>query len=90
MSDTGIPDLLKRLHGALEKSNAISDEDRDLLRQLSLDIHELLDQRGGGIDADRRSTLGRLQDAILRFEVTHPHITATLAAVSQQLADMGI
>jgi hypothetical protein len=90
MSDSGIPDLLQRLHGALEKSNAISDEDRKLLRQLSLDIHELLDKPGGGIGAERSSLLGRLRDAILRLEVSHPHLTETLGTVSKQLADMGI
>jgi hypothetical protein len=90
MSGTGITNLLKQLHGALEQSNAVSDEDRLLLRQLSLDIHELLDKPDSGFDAGRRPLLGRLRDAITRFEVTHPDITATLATVSKTLADMGI
>ena len=90
MSGTAVTDLLRRLQGELERAKSVSDEDLKLLRQLSLDIHELLDRPRGATDEHRRSMLDRLQEAITRFEVTHPDITGALAAVSQKLADMGI
>jgi len=90
MSDTAITELLKRLHRTLEDSKTISDGDRKLLRQLSLDIQELLARPSGTADARHRSILARIQDAVSRFEVSHPDLTAALAAVSKVLADMGI
>ena len=90
MSGTAITDLLTRLHGALEGSTSISDGDRKLLKQLSVDIQELLARPNGSADARHGSILVRLQDAVTRFEVTHPDITGTLAAVSKRLSDMGI
>jgi hypothetical protein len=88
MSDIAITELLKKLHGALESATSIDDKDRELLKQLSLDIQGLLAQPGGG--AKQASTVAGLQDAIVRFEVTHPDITGVLAGVSKALADMGI
>jgi hypothetical protein len=90
MPDTAITDLLKRLHRTLEDAKSIGDGDRKLLRQLSLDIQELLARPGGTADARHRSILARIQDAISRFEVSHPDLTGALAAVSKVLADMGI
>ena len=37
-----------------------------------------------------RSVFARLQEAIYRFEVTHPDLTGALAAVSKRLSDMRI
>jgi uncharacterized protein DUF4404 len=90
MSGTAITELLKRLHHTLEDSTSISDGDRKLLMQLSLDIRDLLARPGATADAKHRSILVRIQDAVTRFEVTHPDITGVLAAVSKVLADMGI
>jgi hypothetical protein len=90
MNDTAITELLKRLHRTLEASTSVGDEDRKLLKQLSLDIHELLARPSGTSDARHRSVLARVQDAVARFEVSHPDLTAALAAVSKVLADMGI
>jgi hypothetical protein len=90
MNDTAITELLKQLHRTLEASTSISDGDRKLLKQLSLDIHELLARPSATSDARHRSVLARVQDAVARFEVSHPDLTAALAAVSKVLADMGI
>jgi hypothetical protein len=90
MSDNAITDLLKQLHGALENAPSIGEKDRELLRQLSLDIQGLLERQGGTADAKHQSTVAGLQDAIVRFEVSHPDITGVLAGMSKALADMGI
>jgi len=57
---------------------------------LSLDIRELPARPGATTDARHRSIVFRVQEAVTRFEVTHPDITGMLAAVSKVLADMGI
>jgi hypothetical protein len=90
MSDIAITELLKQLHGALENSPSIGDKDRELLKQLSLDIQGLLAKPGEAGSAKHESTVAGLEDAIVRFEVTHPDITGVLAGVSKALADMGI
>jgi hypothetical protein len=90
MNDEPIRNLLKQLHGMLAGATAITNKDRELLRQLSADIQALLAQPGAVTHASRRTIMGRLQEAVTRFEVSHPDLTATVARVSQALADMGI
>ena len=90
MNDEAIRNLLNQLHGMLRDATAITEKDRELLRQLSTDIQALLAQPGAVTRASHRTIMARLQEAIARFEVTHPDFTATVARVSQALADMGI
>jgi hypothetical protein len=61
-----------------------------LLRQLSVDIQALLARPGAATRATHQSITIRLQEAVTRFEVSHPDFTATMAQVSKTLADMGI
>jgi hypothetical protein len=85
-----ITDLLKRLHAELGGTNPISDADRELLRQLSADIQSRLARRGAAGEPRQPSLTGRIGEAIARFEVSHPDLTAVLAQVNKALADMGI
>jgi len=90
MNDEAIRNLLKQLHAMLGGATAITEKDRELLRQLSADIQALLARPGAVTRASHQTIMGRLQEAITRFEVSHPDFTATVARVSQALADMGI
>ena len=90
MSGTAITELLEQLHSALGESTSLSDGDRKLLRQLSRDIQDLLAGPDGASDPKEGSILVRLKEAVTRFEVTHPDLTGTLAAMSKTLSDMGI
>jgi len=90
MNDEAIRNLLKQLHGMLRGATATTEQDRELLRQLAADIQALLAKPGAVTHASRQTITGRLQEAITRFEVSHPDLTATVARVSQALADMGI
>ena len=90
MSGSAITELLKRLHDALGDSTSLSDADRKLLQQLARDIHDHLARPDAASDARQGSILVRLQEAVTRFEVSHPDLTATMAQASKALADMGI
>ena len=87
MSDRSVHELLQQLHQALEDKPALAAEDRELLRRLAADIQAAL----GSADAAPAGGLAdRLQEAVTRFEVTHPDLTATMARAAKTLGDMGI
>ncbi len=90
MDERAITELLNELHGKLENTNTITGKDRELLKQLAVDIQALLAHSGDLAAANHRSVVDRLQESIAGFEVSHPDLTATMARVSKALADMGI
>ena len=90
MNDETIRNLLKKLHSALDGATSITEKDRELLKQLSLDIEALLAQPGAMTRAEHQPIIDRLRAAVTRFEVSHPDLTATMAQVSKALGDMGI
>ena len=90
MDDNEVRKLLKQLHRALEDKGSITEQDRELLKQLSGDIQHLLAPPRAGGGAGNQNTIRQLQLAITRFEASHPDLTATMAQVSKALADMGI
>jgi broad specificity phosphatase PhoE len=90
MNDTSITNLLRELHGTLEGASSITEQDRELLRQLADDIHSLLAQPGAPTAERHQTVLDRLQAAVTRFEASHPDLTTTMALVSKRLSDMGI
>jgi tRNA C32,U32 (ribose-2'-O)-methylase TrmJ len=90
MNDETVRNLLKQLHGMLDGATSVTDEDRELLQQLSADIQALLAKPGAATRATRRTTVGQLRAAVTRFEVSHPDLTAVMAQVTKALGDMGI
>ena len=89
MNDEAFRNLLKQLHSMLG-ATSITEKDRELLEQLSADVQALLARPGAATRATHQSIIVRLQEAVSRFEVSHPDFTATMAHVSKTLADMGI
>jgi hypothetical protein len=90
MNDDAVKRLLKQLHGTLDGATSITEKDRELLKQLSVDIQALLAETGDIEGSRHQSLVDRLQKAVERFEVSHPDLTATMAHVSKALSDMGI
>lgn len=87
MTESSVRDLLQQLHATLESRKTLSEADRELLKHLAADIQAALDRAGEG----QQPTLAdRLQEAVTRFEVTHPDLTATMARAAKTLGDMGI
>jgi uncharacterized protein DUF4404 len=90
MNDEAVGILLKQLHTMLDGATSVTEGDRELLKQLSVDIQALLAQPGT-VKRERHVTIvNQLRVAVTRFEVSHPDLTATLAQVSKALGDMGI
>jgi len=90
MNDKPIKDLIGQIHGALKGSSAVSNQDRELLEQLSAELRALLSEPGEAGRARHQNIVDRLLAGINRFEASHPDLTATMTQVSKALADMGI
>ena len=90
MNDSSVRDLLTQLHAALEGTTQISERDRELLEQLSVDIQATLARPDASAGAAHPTLGARLQAAIAQFEVSHPKLTVAMAQAAKQLGDMGI
>jgi hypothetical protein len=90
MNDEAVGILLKQLHTMLDGATSITEKDRELLKQLSVDIEALLAQPGTVKREKHVTIINQLRAAVTRFEVSHPDLTATMAQVSKALGDMGI
>jgi hypothetical protein len=90
MDNQELRKLLEQLHSEIEHTESIDDKGRELLRDLTTDIGELLARSDGGQANDQASLLGRLEDSISYLEVTHPTLTQTLSRVLETLSNAGI
>lgn len=88
MADETLGTLLESLHRKLAATPALGDADRTALQQLANEIQSALTQSGG--TAQPQGMLDRLEAAAIRFEGSHPDLTATIMQVSKALGDMGI
>lgn len=87
MKDQKIDQLLEQLHKEIEGIDGADEKGRELLRELSADIRELLERAESKQPA---SMLERIEQAMEHFEVTHPDLTAALSNLSTILSNAGI
>ncbi len=83
-----LDELLEQLHQEIEGIHSVDEKGQELLRELSLDIRDLLERTGEKKPAP--SVLARLERSVEYFEVTHPDLTAALANLSAILSNAGI
>ena len=90
-TNQNLRELLKRLHDELEETEVLDENGNEMLRHLEEDIHRRLERSAPkkAKEADD-SILERLQDAIDRFEETHPNLTQTLSEMMTILSNAGI
>ncbi len=91
MNNDELRQLLEELHQKIESTNSVDEKGRELLSHLSVDIRNLLERTGH--DQQLRGTsreVGRLQESIEHFEVTHPSLTAALSQLLNILSNAGI
>ena len=83
--------LLEELHREIEDTDEVDEKGRELLSHLSLDIRNLL-ERSGHEKQLRGSVweIGRLEESVRHFEVTHPSLTAALSHLLNILNNAGI
>jgi hypothetical protein len=81
--------LLEQVHEEIGRVKDIDQDDRELLTHLSTDIQSLLGHPGQ-VREQEPQLGGRLQQAIDRFQVSHPTLTSTLSQLSAVLGNAGI
>ncbi len=91
MNDDELRQLLEELHQKIESADSVDEKGRELLSHLSVDIRNLLERTGH--ETQLRGSpreVGRIQESIEHFEVTHPNLTAALSQLLNILNNAGI
>jgi cell division septum initiation protein DivIVA len=88
MNSQEIDQLLEKLKNEIEGIQPDDEKGQELLRELSVDIRELLERAESKQPAP--SMMQRLETSIDHFEVTHPELTAALSSLSNILSNAGI
>ncbi len=86
MAEQELRNLLDQLRGELDHADQLDDSQRDLLRTLAADIEKRLDP---SVEDDAPLVSG-LQEAIERFETSHPTLTTMLSDALSALSNAGI
>ena len=90
MDDQELQELLTRLHGEIELTRSVDKKGQELLHDLEADINDLIERSGGGNAQPHPSVIGRLEDSIDHFEVTHPSLASMLTRLLETLSNAGI
>jgi hypothetical protein len=77
--------LLTELHAALASATPVDAANRELLKQLATDIQAI-----GGSPESYRSLRGRLEEATVALEATHPTVATAIERVIDTLAFFNI
>jgi hypothetical protein len=85
MNSQEINQLLEKLKSEIEGIQPDDEKGQALLRELSEDIRDLLEQAEA-----KQPMMQRIQASIDHFEVTHPELTAALSSLSNILNNAGI
>jgi cell division septum initiation protein DivIVA len=88
MNNQEIDKLLEQLKSEIEGIQPDDEKGQELLRELSVDIRELLERAESKQPA--ASMMQRLETSIDHFEVTHPELTAALSSLLSTLSNAGI
>jgi hypothetical protein len=91
MNDEELRQLLEELHRKIEETDSVDEKGRELLSHLSVDINNLLERTGQEEELrGEEPELGRLEESVRHFEVTHPSLTAALSQLLNILNNAGI
>ena len=91
MNDDELRTLLEDLHRKIETTDQVDEKGRELLSHLSVDIRNLLERTGH--EEKLHGTqweVGRLEESVRHFEVSHPSLTAALSQLLNILNNAGI
>ena len=90
MDDSELRDTLEKLHQELEKIDNLDDQSRQRLQHLMGDIRTALDREGPSPTEHYQSLDHQLNDAIQRYEISHPSLTAAMKHALDILSGVGI
>jgi hypothetical protein len=88
MNSQEIDQLLEKLKNEIEGIQPDDEKGQELLRELSVDIRELLERAESKRPAS--SVMERIEASIDHFEVTHPELTSALSSLFTILSNAGI
>lgn len=86
MAEQELRKLLDQLHGELDQVDQLDESEREMLRTLATDIEKRLDPSVDEMPPLRSG----IQDAIGRFEVSHPALATLLSDALTALSNAGI
>ena len=82
-------ELVSSLHEELERTPEVDAEGRELLRELTGDIEDLVGHDEPAPQT-RDSAAERVESAALRFEAEHPRVAGILGEIVDALGRLGI
>ena len=95
MEKQTLHELLDRLHEELRVAPPLDEGDRTLLHEVQADIRRLIEPAAGEnvalTDSEQpQFSRSRLQEAALRFAVSHPKLANQLDGISNALSNAGL
>lgn len=90
MGKRRLRNLLEQLHEELENADSVGPEARDLLRDVTGDIHDVLERTESASADEEESINDRLNHAIVEFKNSHPQLSFTIERIMKTLSDIGI
>lgn len=86
MSSEHLRELLESLRTELDRTDAVDERSRALLREVDDEIREALERS----ERHAESVIDRLREAVESFEGEHPQLTEAVSRVIDALVKMGI
>jgi hypothetical protein len=90
MEDEKSRELLQQLHDEINNIQKVDKKGSELLKDIDGDIRDLLERSGETPLEVQPGIMGRLDDAICHFEVSHPELTALISKVVDSLTTAGV
>jgi hypothetical protein len=90
MDNPELCELLEQLQREIEETETVDEKELELLRDLGVDIRELLERCQAEQVQAQPLTIRRLDDAIDSLAVNHPTLTAMISNISRILNNAGI
>jgi hypothetical protein len=90
MDNPELCELLEQLQREIEETETVDEKELELLRDLGVDIRELLERCQAEQVQAQPLTIRRLDDAIESLAVDHPTLTAMISNISRILSNAGI
>ena len=90
MDNPELCELLEQLQREIEETETVDEKELELLRDLGVDIREILERCQAEQVQAQPLTIRRLDDAIESLAVNHPTLTAMISNISRILSNAGI
>ena len=86
----GLREKLEQLHTEMQRTKSVDEETRALLESLMADTRHLMEHEGEELTERHQTLNSRLEEAVARFEGTHPDLAYVMARVIDTLSGLGI